>query len=234
MTSKEALKQDIIKRFGFDPSKIGIHHLNWRLITLDDYDSLLVPHAGVTEGDLCVETLDCDQYDIAALRLPNYVGMTRQFVNDDRGECICYFFKPIEEGIVCKYCQSGEQFSENEQSKRTCAFETGIFSPRNWNCGTMNCLRYYINIGHVIKLQSNDDGGFPIETWYCRDDNAAGTCGVICIPENDIVNGYLVMGWYKSRNRIDSATIINDGEPHPLRLYEAYAIIDALRGSVSI
>lgn len=92
-------------------------------------------------------------------------------------------------------------------SEISCAFdENGIFTTDNWNCITIGILRELVSKYGETK----------------RDDNAAGSLDVLWIPENDGIDGYLIMSYYKSRGRIGQAYIFNDNEI-PKILTEEYA-----------
>lgn len=124
--------------------------------------------------------------------------------------------------MKCKNCIEAGQ-PECFASPRKCAFESGVFSSDNWNCDTMNRLRNIVyNNGEVCGRSSR-------MFWRCRDDNASASIGVIRIPENDTISGYLVMTWYKGRGRTGMAVTVEDGKaPELLTLEQAEAILDRL------
>jgi len=97
-----------------------------------------------------------------------------------------------------------------------CAFdENGKFKDI-WSCETM------------IKLRGlcGEDEEERAGTFHYRDDFQNGTIGVLSIPENDELSGYLVMNWYKSRGRTDRAHIMDeDNEPKEITLEQAEKII---------
>jgi hypothetical protein len=95
-------------------------------------------------------------------------------------------------------------------SDPSCAFMLDEFHTDNWNCATMNKLR---NLCY--------EKGF-----HKRDDDCNASIGLLSIPENGVVCGYLVMTWYKSRGRVGKAILMCDDEdPHVLTLIEAETII---------
>jgi hypothetical protein len=93
--------------------------------------------------------------------------------------------------MPCKLCLERGKTWDGDDPR--CAFETGVFSPNNWNCATMNRLRQI----------SRDKIGS-----YYRDDMAAASIGYV--PFED---GYVVMTWYKDRGRTGNAFIAYDDEP---------------------
>ncbi|MBR8661188.1 hypothetical protein [Brevibacillus sp. NL20B1] len=96
--------------------------------------------------------------------------------------------------MSCKLCiERGKTWNGDDPR---CAFETGVFSPDNWNCATMNALR-------EISRQ--------LRTTY-RDDMAAASIGYVPF-EGDEYSGYIVMTWYKDRGRTGNAFIAWDDEP---------------------
>lgn len=112
--------------------------------------------------------------------------------------------------MPCKLCRERGKPWHGDDPR--CAFETGVFSPENWNCATMNALR---------------ERARELGTTF-RDDNAAGSIG--CVPvETDDFNGYVVLVWYKDRGRTGNAILLCDDEP-PRPLTEEAALA-ALRYS---
>jgi len=76
--------------------------------------------------------------------------------------------------MACRMCRErGKRWAGDEPR---CAFENGVFSGDNWNCGTMNVLRERAEqLGTIF-----------------RDDLAAGSIG--CVPfEGPEDSGYVVM-----------------------------------------
>jgi len=91
-----------------------------------------------------------------------------------------------------------------------CAFESGVFNQDNWNCATANALR-------------------ELADWSWRDDDSAGSIGIVRVPENDVFAGYIVMTWYKSRGCTAQMWVMWDDEPpHPLSLNEAEAALSVM------
>lgn len=94
--------------------------------------------------------------------------------------------------MPCKECvERGKTWSGNNP---VCAFENKEFGQENWMCASMNFLRDLCREHGYTR----------------RDDMAAASIGVLHIPENDIVNGYLVMTWYKERGRTGTAVVMCD------------------------
>lgn len=122
------------------------------------------------------------------------------------------------------------------QSPQECAFETGTFSTENFQCGTMNDLRDLAE-----KLSEDKE---RLEKGYCRDgyhrreDMDSGSIGVVRIPESDMefeddeaVQGYIVMTWYKNRGRTGRAYIMDDDdEVRVLDLKTAEGVLDLYAG----
>lgn len=119
---------------------------------------------------------------------------------------------------MCKECiERGKTW---EGSDPVCGFDvSGTFDPSNWNCATLNILRDY-----CYEKGYRQEGGYTH-----RDDSAAASIGVLHIPENDIVSGYLVMSWYKSRGRTGTANIICDDMIDQLSEDQAEAIIKVIK-----
>ncbi len=104
--------------------------------------------------------------------------------------------------MACKRCiEKGKP--ENYGSDPECAFESERFDKDNWNCATLNELREDIEIlnekqpypyyGAVSILYSNDN--------------------TLCtLP---LEEGFLIIGWYKQRGKVDNLFIIN-GDESPL------------------
>lgn len=111
----------------------------------------------------------------------------------------------------------------------SCAFsDNGMFHTANWNCKTMNRLR------EIAGEHHDDEATLPWYSWFMRDDMQNASIGVIRIPEhyredNNMMSGYLVMTWYKSRGRTGQAWIVcDDDEPTKLNLRTAQFIIEKL------
>jgi len=76
----------------------------------------------------------------------------------------------------CKLCKGLSE--KRKDLAPMCAFPRGVFSRDNWNCATMNALRYLARERGYIS----------------RDDLEAASIGVLRYSE-----GYIVMTWYKER-----------------------------------
>ena len=111
---------------------------------------------------------------------------------------------------VCKECEKrGKQWNGDNP---VCGFNNGKFNPENWNCASLNKLRAYCR-----------DHGYSY-----RDDVNNASIGVFPIPDNDIISGYIVMTWYKSRGRTGRAIVMcDDSEPVILNEEMAEAIIES-------
>lgn len=84
--------EDVVKRFGFDPTSIGLRHRAWNVITTpDDYDT----EVGAKEGWLCVRARDgaSNPIDGEALKLPNFF-----YTEEDTFDRTYryYWFKPLD------------------------------------------------------------------------------------------------------------------------------------------
>ncbi|SET43303.1 hypothetical protein SAMN05216389_11158 [Oceanobacillus limi] len=112
--------------------------------------------------------------------------------------------------MVCDCCKSRGKTWEGSDPK--CAFDSeGNFLSDNWNCGTMNELRFIANeIGTVN-----------------RDDNSCGTIGYVPVDNDfapddfDTFGGYIVMMWYKDRGRTDNAVFMTDDETSDITIKHA-------------
>jgi hypothetical protein len=97
--------------------------------------------------------------------------------------------------MTCKLC-STDTHPQNFAEPRKCAFDdAGQFTPNNWRCATMDKLRDLAR-----------EWGYT-----CRDDDYAGSIGVIASYD-----GYIVMTWYKQRGKVGSAVVMADDEPTAL------------------
>lgn len=108
--------------------------------------------------------------------------------------------------MPCKMClERGKTWSGSDP---TCAFNAGEFNTDNWNCATMNRLRE-IATGYLFPP--------PSGSFFARDDSDNASIGVLplgCgLDEDDWLQGYLVMTWYKDRGRTGQAWIMNDDDP---------------------
>lgn len=113
---------------------------------------------------------------------------------------------------MCKLCYSREKTWNGDD--RNCAFDScGNFTNDNWNCATMSDLRSLSEVKQVVNFNN-------------RDDNSAGSIGVVIIPDNLDFRGYLIMTWYKSRGKCSTALIINDESYEELTEYKALLILN--------
>ncbi|MBU8739773.1 hypothetical protein KM894_12195 [Bacillus licheniformis] len=111
--------------------------------------------------------------------------------------------------MVCRLCK--ERGKTWEGSDPVCAFEKGVFSPKNWNCATMSKLR------RLSEEFGHSD----------RDDDSCGSIGYVPLSDNyapatyEGYGGYIVMMWYKERGRVGNALFMTDEGTEPLTLEHA-------------
>lgn len=111
--------------------------------------------------------------------------------------------------MACRLCK--ERGKTWEGSDPVCAFENGVFSPKNWNCATMSKLR------RLSEGLGNSD----------RDDDSCGSIGCVPLSDNyapatyEGYGGYIVMMWYKERGRVGHALFMTDEGAEPLTLEHA-------------
>ncbi|QPI23260.1 hypothetical protein ICC24_07880 [Bacillus licheniformis] len=111
--------------------------------------------------------------------------------------------------MACRLCK--ERGKSWEGSDPVCAFENGVFSPKNWNCATMSKLR------RLSEGLGNSD----------RDDDSCGSIGYVPLSDNyapatyEGYGGYIVMMWYKERGRVGHALFMTDEGAEPLTLEHA-------------
>jgi hypothetical protein len=116
--------------------------------------------------------------------------------------------------MPCRLCvERGKTWSGDDP---ICAFETGVFSPDNWNCATLNRLR-----------EIAEELGTTM-----RDDNSCGSIGYVPMDADYTPNdfgtygGYIVMMWYKNRGRTGNAIFMTDEETVPLTIKHADLAIE--------
>jgi hypothetical protein len=130
--------------------------------------------------------------------------------------------KYVEDPKACPRCKARGKTWPGSNPK--CAFREGVFTTENWNCATMSDLR---TLAHNLAVEAPNR--MPRGFTY-REDMAAASIGVVVIPENDTVAGYLCMTWYKSRGRTGRAYVLADAdEARALTLKEAEAILGAYK-----
>jgi hypothetical protein len=126
---------------------------------------------------------------------------------------------------VCSECKARGKIWNGSDPK--CAFTGGAFNEKNWNCATVNILRF------IIEAAFDDDHTTKVirhPAWKCRNDGGAGTIGVLLIPEEIDLPGYIVMTWYKNRGKTEQAWVINDSNPpRALTIQEAELVITFFR-----
>lgn len=111
--------------------------------------------------------------------------------------------------MVCRLCK--ERGKTWEGDDQVCAFENGVFSPKNWSCATMSKLRRLSD-----ELGHSD-----------RDDDSCGSIGYVPLSDNyapetyEGCGGYIVMMWYKERGRVGHALFMTDEDAEPLTLEHA-------------
>jgi hypothetical protein len=112
--------------------------------------------------------------------------------------------------MTCERCKTRIKDWQGDDPK--CAFKEGqIFSSDNWRCGTMDALRKLINDGHLVY--SNDD-----------------TLAVIPIGHlpYEFPAFHLVLGWYKSRGRVETALFVGEGKASNMFLFDAEKILSLI------
>ncbi len=109
--------------------------------------------------------------------------------------------------MVCKRCEErGGKTWHGDDPK--CGFPEGTFWRGNWNCATLNQLRY---------LAEDLDNRV-----YGMDESAA----LIPMPEDD--GGFILLTWYKNRGSISGAFRVGDSsESRDLTLAGAEIALDA-------
>ncbi|MCY8754773.1 hypothetical protein [Bacillus haynesii] len=111
--------------------------------------------------------------------------------------------------MVCRLCKERGKTWEGDDP--VCAFENGVFSPKNWNCATMSKLR------RLSEELGHSD----------RDDDSCGSIGYVPLSDNyapatyEGCGGYIVMMWYKERGRVGHALFMTDEGAEPLTLEHA-------------
>lgn len=109
---------------------------------------------------------------------------------------------------VCKACAERGQTWNGSPPK--CAFESGEFSPDNWNCATLNQLRDLVYEGQY-ELPAG------VSYQYC-DDQKYATVRVDHVEggENDegtALGLALWMSWYKNRGATDALWLLDSSGP---------------------
>lgn len=114
--------------------------------------------------------------------------------------------------ITCPMCM--ERGKDWEGSDPNCAFdENGTFKKDNWNCATMNELRY-------IAEKNNTSFRY----W----DESIGH--VVIMDEYGEPEDFIVMTWYKNRGKTSNAVVMfDDSEVRPLTLQDATQAINGYR-----
>ena len=97
-----------------------------------------------------------------------------------------------------------------------CAFKTGVFSSKNWNCQTMAALR---------EMARDEDGAVA---W--REDQACARLWSEGDPADEVrgdgCDGWVILGWYKNRGQTESAQVMCDDHWEPLTLSRAVAMLE--------
>lgn len=120
--------------------------------------------------------------------------------------------------MACRLCK--ERGKTWEGSDPVCAFENGVFSPKNWNCATMSKLRR-------LSEGLGNSG---------RDDDSCGSIGYVPLSDNyapatyEGYGGYIVMMWYKERGRVGNALFMTDEGAEPLTIEHAEIAIKTAEG----
>lgn len=111
----------------------------------------------------------------------------------------------------CKRCIAAGQ-PTNFASPRKCAFNTGAFSPDNWNCETMNALRPQYDDKQI-------GCGAPCSTTLWNEDQNA------CLVSTG-EGTYILLSWYKNRGRTEGAwSFYGESAPELLTLELAEALL---------
>lgn len=107
----------------------------------------------------------------------------------------CY----MQEIADCKLCKGrGKHWNGSDP---TCAFKNGIFDTNNWNCATANALRELVaENAHFDNDQS---------------------CGVKPLGNAN----FMVVSWYKSRDRVEGIWIVEGEKIRPIYITEAEEIL---------
>lgn len=95
---------------------------------------------------------------------------------------------------------------------RKCAFEEAKFSSENWNCATMGMLRtlgdsnFYVNPpGAEVRSIDQTGSMLPFD------------------------GKFIVMGWYKSRGKVEAAVVVDEEKVRTLTLEVAELCLDFYR-----
>ena len=118
----------------------------------------------------------------------------------------------------CPYCQ--ERGKNWQGGDLNCAFRGAVekpwvpFSPDNWNCAAVNWLRQIAEHVGMSMRHGDSSGGFAP------------------IADEDGVDGWIMMAWYKDRGRTSSAAVVSEHEVRPLRFEDAKKAIDYYRSVI--
>lgn len=117
--------------------------------------------------------------------------------------------------MKCKHCIEKEKTWDENNSPIECAFETGVFSPNNWNCWTMDYLR---ERSEKNEVWNDDEFAWlvPYDIEFDKEDTIDEWC-----PST---SWYIYIQQYKHRGTTDICLDMNTLEPLELDL--AYLIID--------
>jgi len=102
--------------------------------------------------------------------------------------------------MICNACR--ERGKPWDGDDPICGFDKNVFDCENWNCATLGKLRILAEKGKVFNNEQY--------------------CSIIPIPET---NDFVILLWYKSRGRTDSAIVISDKSILPLTINIAEKII---------
>lgn len=119
---------------------------------------------------------------------------------------------------TCKLC--AERGKTWMGSDPRCAFLTGRFSRKNWNCATLNELRDFSYEGQELPSW--------IAYQYCDDMKYA----TIAVDDCDGLDGALALWlcWYKSRGATDNLLLLfSDAPARPPTEAETLAVIGFLK-----
>lgn len=122
---------------------------------------------------------------------------------------------------LCPACQNTEPVIGTDHR---CAFETGIFSSRNWRCKTLSEIRKLVDRLDRIKINGIDFVACITEQRYATINLSSIDALQDCDGDQPIC---LWVGWYKNRGRTEGMWLMfEDIPPRPPTLTECLLIIN--------
>ncbi len=103
----------------------------------------------------------------------------------------------------CTRCKARGK-PENFGSDPRCAFLSGVFNSDNWNCATMNEIRYRVTVDLEGSPAHAEDRSAALLPWGYR---------------------FVLIGWYKNRGCTELAGVLNETHVAPLTLKDAEAFL---------